>query len=95
MSTRLQTRVKAPSAPTPSFMPMRTGLPERKSALGGKPGPKGEFADSRGKRLVSQPPLIQAKLTVGQPNDRYEQGADRGADLVMHMPEPSTKLTPT
>ncbi len=30
----------------------------------------------------------QAKLTVGQPNDKYEQEADRVADQVMRMPEP-------
>jgi len=27
----------------------------------------------------------QAKLTIGQPNDKYEQEADRVADQVMHM----------
>ena len=31
---------------------------------------------------------IQAKLKVGQPNDIYEQEADRIADTVMQMPEP-------
>ena len=40
---------------------------------------------------------VQAKLTVGEPNDKYEQEADRMADTVMHpkgtsfgarMPEP-------
>ena len=30
---------------------------------------------------------IQAKLTIGQPNDPYEQEADRMADQVMRMPE--------
>ena len=30
----------------------------------------------------------QAKLTIGQPNDNYEQEADRVADVVMRMPEP-------
>jgi hypothetical protein len=30
---------------------------------------------------------IQAKLTIGQPNDRYEQEADRVADAVMQIPE--------
>ena len=30
---------------------------------------------------------IQAKLTVGQPNDKYEQEADRIADQVMQMPD--------
>lgn len=33
-------------------------------------------------------PPIQAKPTVGQPNDQYEQGAGRVADQVMRMAEP-------
>src|SRR6266404_8619533 len=33
--------------------------------------------------------LLQAKLKVGQPNDIYEQEADRSANLVMRMPLPS------
>jgi hypothetical protein len=33
------------------------------------------------------PPPVQAKLTVGQPNDPYEQEADRVADQVMRMPD--------
>ena len=53
-------------------MPVRTGL----------------LAGSRGEQLVSQPPLVQAKLTINQPNDRYEQEADRIAKQVLRMPEP-------
>lgn len=30
---------------------------------------------------------VQTKLTVGQPNDKYEQEADRNADKVMAMPD--------
>jgi len=63
---------EAQVAPKSSFAPVRTGL----------------LAGSRGKELVSQPPLIQAKLTINQPGDRYEQEADRVADAVMRMPEP-------
>jgi hypothetical protein len=33
-------------------------------------------------------PRIQPKLKVGEPNDRYEQEADRVAEQVMRMPEP-------
>ena len=33
------------------------------------------------------PTTIQTKLTINQPNDRYEQEADRVADQVMKMPE--------
>jgi hypothetical protein len=32
--------------------------------------------------------VIQAKLKIGQPNDIYEQEADRVAEEVMRMPEP-------
>ena len=32
--------------------------------------------------------LIQARLTIGQPDDKYEQEADRVADQVMRMPNP-------
>jgi hypothetical protein len=34
---------------------------------------------------------MQAKLTVGQPGDTYEQEADRVADQVMRMPDPSVQ----
>ena len=32
-------------------------------------------------------PVIQAKLKVGESNDRFEQEADRVADTVMRMPD--------
>jgi outer membrane protein OmpA-like peptidoglycan-associated protein len=38
--------------------------------------------------------VIQAKLKIGQPNDIYEQEADRVADEVMRMPEPSVQRQP-
>jgi hypothetical protein len=34
------------------------------------------------------PMQIQAKLTIGQPGDKYEQEADGVADAVMRMPDP-------
>lgn len=36
----------------------------------------------------------QAKLTIGQPNDKYEQEADRVADQVMCMPDPKLQRQP-
>jgi Domain of unknown function (DUF4157) len=39
-----------------------------------------------GNRAVAQ--MLQAKMTVGKPNDAHEQEADRVADTVMRMPEP-------
>jgi len=37
---------------------------------------------------------IQAKLKIGEPNDVYEQEADRVADQVMRMPEPAVQMKP-
>jgi hypothetical protein len=34
-------------------------------------------------------PLIQTKLAIGQPNDKYEQEADRVADQVVDIPDPA------
>jgi len=38
--------------------------------------------------------VIQAKLTIGQPNDKYEQEADKVADEIMRMPEPNIQTKP-
>lgn len=38
--------------------------------------------------------VIQAKLKIGQPNDIYEQEADRVAEQVMRMPEPQVWQQP-
>ena len=48
-----------------------------------------------GRALVSRPPLLQPKLTIGQPDDRYEQEADRVAEQVMRLPEPGIQRQPT
>ncbi|CAH1385258.1 eCIS core domain-containing protein [Candidatus Nitrotoga sp. M5] len=50
------------------------------------------FPDSKTPvRLNSQSFPIQAKLKIGQPNDKYEQEADRVAEQVMRMPEPKVQ----
>jgi hypothetical protein len=38
--------------------------------------------------------IIHAKFKIGQSNDKYEQEADRIADQVMRMPEPSIQRKP-
>lgn len=38
--------------------------------------------------------VIQAKLTVNQPGDRFEQEADRVAEEVMRMPDPTVGTPP-
>lgn len=40
--------------------------------------------------LVVDSPQVQPKLTIGEPNDTYEQEADNVADQVMRMPEPAS-----
>ncbi len=37
---------------------------------------------------------VQAKLSISQPNDKYEQEADRVADQVMAMPDPKLQPQP-
>jgi Domain of unknown function (DUF4157) len=44
-------KVKAAMTPRPSFTPLRRGLLQRKCACGGTPGPTGECAECRKKRL--------------------------------------------
>lgn len=42
---------------------------------------------------ISNKPILQAKIKAGPINDKYEQEADRIADAVIRIPEPS-KATP-
>jgi hypothetical protein len=39
-------------------------------------------------RQILRPQSFQSKLKIGEPNDKYEQEADRVAEEVMRMPEP-------
>jgi len=62
-----------------SISPLSTGMPllQRKCACGGGcPRCKDELG-------------IQTKLKISEPGDKYEQEADRIADEVMRMPEPT------
>ena len=75
---------------------------DRASRPGSSPGPNAaslappdygiDFIDRAVAEAVplqrSSTPLIQAKLTIGAPNDEYEREADRVADQVMRMPAP-------
>jgi len=66
---------------------------QRQCACGGSPGPSGECARCRKKRLLGSP--LQTKLRINQPGDRFEREADRMADVVMRMPEPGLQRKPT
>jgi len=39
--------------------------------------------------------MIQPKLAIGKPGDKYEREADRIAEQVMRMPEPGIQFKPT
>jgi len=43
-------------------------------------------------RPLSHPVALQPKLTINQPGDQYEQEADRVAEQVMRMPNPSAPV---
>jgi hypothetical protein len=43
---------------------------------------------------VSTTPIVQARLRIGAPNDRFEQEADRVAEGVMQMGEPGNRMAP-
>ncbi|TKJ38541.1 hypothetical protein CEE37_12305 [candidate division LCP-89 bacterium B3_LCP] len=45
-------------------------------------------------RSILRPQSIQTKLTIGSPNDQYEQEADRVADQIVRMPEPMLQKQP-
>lgn len=51
-------------------------------------------ADEQNKAPVSNS-FVQAKLTVGAPDDPYEAEAGRMADRVMRMPEPALQRQPS
>ncbi len=48
------------------------------------PQPSAPLKDTNGQ-------LLQPKLTINTPGDKYEQEADRVADMVMRMPEPQVQ----
>ena len=79
MNTRLQIQRK--TTPESSFTPLRSNLLPQGST---------EQAESPvlGPILHDMLPKFQAKLTIGEPNDQYEQEADRVAEQVMRMPQP-------
>ena len=80
----------------------RSGLLQRKCDCGKSASLTGQCSECQSKQFTQQPgsivqtvsapvlhELIQPKLRVGEPGDKYEQEADRIADQVMRMSEPS------
>lgn len=59
--------------------PVRTKMIQRQSE-------DEEIPEDEVQRQPEEEP-VQARLTIGRPNDKYEQEADRAADQVMTMPD--------
>ena len=81
MTTRSQTQTKA--TPVPSVTPVQKGLLQRKCSCGaGASTLTGECAECSKKKMMG----LQAKLRVNEPDDIYEQEADRVAEQVLAKP---------
>jgi Domain of unknown function (DUF4157) len=66
------------------------GVLQPKCACGNSAGSSGSCAECQSK----QEGILQTKLQIGEVGDRYEQEADRVADMVMRMPEPTLERQP-
>ncbi len=78
------------SKPTGSFTAAPLNLLQRKCVCGKSGGVAGQCSQCSKKKLTGESlSLIQPKLKISQPNDKYEQEADRVADMVMRMPDPT------
>ncbi len=58
-----------------------------RASYGGTPPGSGDGDNTKNKSLLFNYLSVQPKLTIGGPNDRYEQEADRVASKIMLMPE--------
>ena len=82
------TRAQRSRQPAPSARPVLAvpaGFLQRQCACGGYVGPSEDCEDCRKKELLSQPPLIQPKLKINQPNERYEKEADCVAQQITRL----------
>jgi len=74
----------------------RESRPDSVPSLQGGLHPLLQLQRTIGNRAVNrllQSRTLQAKLTVSQPHDPYEQEADRVAEQVMRMPDPTIQRT--
>ena len=81
MSKVSKSRTQLPVTPAASFTPVLGGLLQEQS----KAGPVKELKHQP-QPLSNTPLLIQRKLAVGEPDDKYEQEAERIAALVTQKP---------
>ncbi len=66
---------------------------QRKCACGREAGPSGECAECRRKRLQRR--VVQPKLVINQPGDRFEREAERAAETVMAGGKPHVAVGST
>jgi hypothetical protein len=76
---------KSPKDKNANQLHRRSQKPERSAVHSGADASMMFLQNTIGNRAVGR--FLQAKLTVNQPGDKYEQEADRVADMVMRMPE--------
>lgn len=81
-----QTATKTKPESTTSS-PLSRGILQRKCACGNQSAGGGECAECGKKKQFLQ----RRAIHLSEPGDRYEQEADRIADVVMRMPEPTAK----
>lgn len=84
MTAALHSQAKAPARQSIQIHSSLSGLESRLARADGLE----EYVALQRKPLSVQPPLVQAKLTVGPPEDEYEREADSVAEQVMSMPQP-------
>ena len=102
--SRSKTHTSIPAAPVSKSVSWRRPFPEQNTQVQPKSDDKADGQTYQRRppsnamsRLDSSLDLpramkpIQTKLTVGAPNDQYEQEADRVADQVMSMPDAATQ----
>ncbi len=83
--------VQTQSAPTNHPL-SQSGILQRKCASCGQHKTGGE-ACTKCQSAAPKLPVLQTKLTVGQPDDKYEKEADRVAEQIMRMPAPESTGT--
>lgn len=89
MPQRVDGQSKESQVPDTSLGATRSNLLQRKCECGSAADLTNQCTSCRNHQLVVQP-----KLTVGEPGDRYEQEADQVADTVMRMSEQKVQRQP-
>jgi hypothetical protein len=88
MTAMVQVNAPSQAAPSASFLPSPNGLSNEQRKF----SPIKELSNKQ-PSLSTTPLLIQPKLAIGEPDDKYEREADRVAETVMRMTEPKIQRT--